>query len=309
MKTPSNVMAESQSRSETLATVEISPARQLYWSLRRELWENRSLYLAPLLVAAVFLFGFFIGLIHLPDRMRAALALSPMQQHAAIEQPYVLVAIMLMVIYLVVAVFYCLDALYGERRDRSVLFWKSLPVSDLTTVLSKASVPILVLPLVTFVVTVATQFIMLLVSSAVVAGSGMSATPLWVHVPFFKTSAINLYHLLVFHGIWYAPLYGWLLMVSAWAKRAPFLWATLPPVAIGVVEKLAFNTSHFATMLQYRFLGGPMPSGHAGRMTMDMLAPHHLGHILTSPGLWIGLAVTALFLAVAVRLRRYRGPI
>ena len=58
--------------------------------------------------------------------------------------------------------FYCLDALYGERRDRSILFWKSLPVSDLTTVLSKASIPIVVLPLLTFAVTVATQLIMLL---------------------------------------------------------------------------------------------------------------------------------------------------
>jgi ABC-2 type transport system permease protein len=292
-----------------LAPEEISPTRRLYWSVRREIWENRSIYLAPLAVASVFLIGFFIGLIHLPDRMRAALALSPMRQHEAIEQPYLLVAVMLMVIYLVVAVFYCLDALYGERRDRSVLFWKSLPVSDLTTVLSKASIPMLVLPLVTLAVTVATQSIMLLVSSAVLAGSGISAAPLWTHVPFFKTAGINLYHLVVFHGIWYAPLYGWLLMVSAWAKRAPFLWATLPPVAIGVVEKLAFNTSHFATMVQYRFLGGPGPAAPEGRMTMDMLAPHHLGQFLTSPGLWIGLIVTVVFLAAAVLLRRSCGPI
>jgi ABC-2 type transport system permease protein len=206
-------------------------------------------------------------------------------------------------------VFYCLDALYGERSDRSVLFWKSLPVSDLTTVLSKAAIPILVLPLVTFAVTVATHFIMLLVSSAVLAGSGMSPAPLWNHVPFFKTAAINLYHLVVFHGIWYAPFYGWFLLVSAWAKRAPLLWATLPPMAIGVVEKLAFNTSHFAGMLQYRFMGGPMPTASEGRMTMDMMAPHHLGRFLTSPGLWIGLAITAVFLFAAVRLRRHREPI
>ncbi len=311
MNTPSNVMAQSEPRSEAMAPVNISPARRLYWSVRREFWENRSIYLAPLAVGAIFLVAFFIGLIHLPDRMRAAIALSPMQQHEAIQQPYALVAIMLMAIYLVVAVIYCLDALYGERRDRSVLFWKSLPVSDVTTVLAKASIPILVLPLVTFAVTAATQFIMLLASSAVLAGSGMSAAPLWAHVPLFKTSAINLYHLLVFHGIWYAPFYGWFLVVSAWSRRAPFLWATLPPVALGVVEKLAFNTSHFATLVQLRFTGGPMSDAPAGKMamTMDMMAPHHLGQFLTGPGMWIGLAVTAVFLAVAVRLRRNRGPI
>ena len=309
MNTPSNVMAESRSRSEAVAPVEISPAWRLYWSVRRELWENRAVYLAPLAVAAVFLVGFFIRLIYLPDGMRAALALGPTQQQEAIEQPYVIVAIMLMAIDLLVAVFYCLDAPYGERRDRSILFWKALPVSDLTTLISKASIPILVLPLVTFAVTVATQFIMMLVSSAVLAGSGMSPATLWTHVPFFKTSLINLIHLVGFHGIWYAPFYGWLLMVSAWAKRAPFLWATLPPVALGVVEKIAFNTSHFAAMVQYRFMGGAEPAAPAGRMTMDMLAPDPLGQFLTSAGLWIGLAVTALFLFAAVRLRRSRGPI
>jgi ABC-2 type transport system permease protein len=277
--------------------------------MRRELWENRSIYMAPLAVAALFLVGFSIGLIGLPDRIRAAATLGPMEQRGAIEQPYVIVALVLMFIDILVAVFYSLDALYGERRDRSILFWKSLPVSDLTAVLSKASMPILVLPLVTFAVTVATQLIMLVASSAVLAGSGMSAATVWTHVPFLETSQINLVHLVVFHGIWYAPFYGWLLMVSAWANRAPLLWATLPPVAIGIVEKMAFNTAHFTAMVQSRFMGGSDLPEPAGGPTMDMLAPHPVGHYLTSPGLWIGLGVTALFLFAAVRLRRSRGPI
>jgi ABC-2 type transport system permease protein len=281
----------------------------LSWSIRRELWENRSIYVAPLAVAAIFLAGFLIGLIGLPGRMRAALALGPMEQRQAIEQPYVIAAIMLMAIALIIAVVYCLDAFYGERRDRSILFWKSLPVSDLTTVLSKASIPILVIPLVTFAVTMVTQLIMLLASSAVLAGSGISSGTLWAHVPFFKTSLINFGHLVVYHGLWYAPFYGWLLMVSAWANRAPFLWATLPPIAIGVVERVAFNTSHFAAMVQYRFMGAPGSPERAGGMTMDMLGPHILGEYLISPGLWLGLVVTAAFLFAAVRLRHYRGPI
>ena len=281
----------------------------LSWSMRRELWENRSIYVAPLAVAAMFLAGFLIGLIGLPGRMRAALALGPMEQRAAIEQPYVMAAILLMAIALIIAVVYCLDAFYGERRDRSILFWKSLPVSDLTTVLAKASIPILVIPLVTFALTVVTQLIMLLASSAALAGSGISPGALWAHVPFFKTALTNFGHLVVYHGIWYAPFFGWLLMVSAWANRAPFLWATLPPIAIGVVERVAFNTSHFAAMVRYRFMGDPGSAERAGGMTMDMLGPHSLGEYLTSPGLWFGLAVTAAFLFAAVRLRRYRGPI
>jgi ABC-2 type transport system permease protein len=300
-------MTESPSRSEA-APMEISPARRLWWSVRRELWESRSIYLAPLATAAACLVGFVFVLIRLPEGMRTALALGPMQQRAAIEQPYLVAAITLMAVSIIVAVVYCLDAFYGERRDRSILFWKSLPVSDLTTVLSKASIPILVIPLVAFAVTAATQLIMLLASSAVLAGSGMSPATLWAHVPFFKTSLINFNHLVLYHGIWYAPFYGWLLMVSAWANRAPFLWALLPPIAIGVIEKMAFNSSHFAAMLRYRSMGDPA-SAPAGRMTMDMLGPHSPGEYLTNSGLWFGLAVTAVFLFAAVRLRRYRGPI
>ncbi len=287
---------------------DIGPVRRLYWSVRRELWEHRSIYLAPLAVAALFLIGFLIGMVHLPERMRAAMALNPMQQREAIQQPYLLVALMLMLIDMVVALFYCVDALYGERRDRSVLFWKSLPVSDATAVLAKACIPILILPLVTFGLTVVTQLIMLLVSTAVLAGSGISAAMLWAQVPFLKTAAVNLHHLVVFHGIWYAPFYGWLLMASAWSKRAPLLWATLPLVAIGVAEKLAFNSSYFATMLQYRLMGGG-PTTPPGGMTMDMLAPHSAGQFLASPGLWLGLGITAVFLFAAVRLRQSRGAI
>jgi ABC-2 type transport system permease protein len=106
---------------------------RLYWAVRREVWENRSLYLAPLAVAALVLAGFLISTIRLPARMRAASALSPTQQHNLVAQPYPIVAGVMMLTTLAVGVFYSLDALYGERRDRSILFWKSLLVSDLTT--------------------------------------------------------------------------------------------------------------------------------------------------------------------------------
>jgi ABC-2 type transport system permease protein len=308
MNGPSNVMEESASRVE-VAPVEISPVRRLEWSIRRELWENRSIYLAPLAVGAIFLLGFFVGLVRLPDRMRAALALPLMQQREAIQQPYLIAALMLMAAQLLVSLVYCLDAFYGERRDRSILFWKSLPVSDLTTVLAKASIPILVLPLVTVAVTAATQWIMLLASSAVLSGSGVSPSTLWAHVPFLETTLTNFGHLVMFHGIWYAPFYGWLLMVSAWANRAPFLWAALPPIAIGFIERIAFNSSHFAAMLRYRFGGEPGSMTPGRRMTMEMIGPLSPAEFLTRPGLWIGLALTAAFLFAAVRLRRSRGPI
>jgi ABC-2 type transport system permease protein len=95
----------------------------------------------------------------------------------------------------VVGVFYSLDALYGERRDRSILFWKSLPVSDLTAVLSKASIPLVVLPALVFVITVATNLVMVLISSAVLVLSGINPMTLWRELPLFQFELVLLYAL------------------------------------------------------------------------------------------------------------------
>jgi ABC-2 type transport system permease protein len=310
MNTQSNAMPESPLDSQGIAPAVIPASRLMYWSVRRELWESRSIYIAPIAVAALILVGFLISTIHLPEKMRAAVALSPMQQRELIEQPYDFAALLIMGTTFLVAVFYCLEALHGERRDRSILFWKSLPVSDLTTVLSKASIPLVVLPLLTFAITFVTQCIMLLLSSAVLLGSGLSVATLWAALPLFQMSLMLLYHLVAIHALWYAPIYCWLLLVSAWARRAAFLWAALPLLAIGVVEKIAFNTSHFAALLAYRMSGGPEGAAYtADSMAMDPLTQISPGQFLISPGLWIGLAVAAAFLAAAVRLRHYRGPI
>jgi ABC-2 type transport system permease protein len=289
----------------------IPATRLLYWAVRRELWENRSIYLAPLAVAALILLGFLIGTISLPGKIRAASALSPMEQHNLIAQPYLIAAGMMMLTTLAVGVFYSLDALYGERRDRSILFWKSLPVSDLTTVLSKAIIPVVILPLVTFAITAMMQWIMLLVSSAVLLGNGLSAAPIWTHALLFEKWLMLLYHFLTVHGLWYAPIYAWLLLVSAWARRAPFLWAGLPVLAVAVAEKIAFNTWHFGAMVASRMVGGGGGSEEfiPAYLSMDPLMHFSPGAFLMSPGLWIGLAVAVAFLAAAVRLRRYRDPL
>ena len=309
MNTHSSAVPESFD-SQGVAPAVMSATRPMYWSVRRELWENRSIFIAPLAVAALFLFGFLISTIRLPGKVRAALVLDIIQQHNLVAQPYLIASGLMMLTTLVVGVFYCLDALHGERRDRSILFWKSLPVSDLTAVLSKAITPIVILPLVNFAITVVTQWIMLLVSTAVLLGSGLSVTTLWTHASLFQTWLMLLYHLLTVHGLWYAPIYGWLLLVSAWARRAPFLWAGLPLLAIGVVEKIAFNTTHFGAMLANRMLGGGGGDDFmTGSLSMDPLMHFTPGQFLISPGLWIGLAIAAAFLAAAARLRRYQGPI
>src|SRR5438445_5979841 len=307
MNTQSNAMPESFD-SQGIAPVAMSATRPMYWSVRRELWENRSIYIAPLAAAAVFLFGFVVNMVTLRRRIHGVWPPDPAQQHHVLATRYELAAALIMGTALIVGIFYSLDALYGERRDRSILFWKSLPVSDLTTVLSKITIPLVILPLLSFAITVATQFIMLLLSSAILAGSGVNIGTLWAEASFFHVSLVLLYHLLTVHGVWYAPLYGWLLLVSALAPRAPFIWAFLPPFVICGVEKIAFNTSHFLALLQYRLLGpgGAMAPDNHPKDSMATLIPEHF---FNTPGLWTGLVVAAVFLFAAVRLRRYRGPI
>jgi ABC-2 type transport system permease protein len=310
MNTPSSAMDESPLDAREIAPAVLSESRLFYWSVRRELWENRFIYIAPLAAAAVYLFAFLISLIWLPHhKMRALLALDLAQQHEAITQPYDFAAGLFMVTAMIVGVFYSLDALHGERRDRSILFWKSLPVSDVTTVLAKASIPIVILQLLAFVLTVATQFIMLLLSSVVLRANGLSVANYWAQVSWFQMSLMLFYHLFTVHVLGHAPFYAWFLLVSGWARRAAFLWAFLPPIAIMVVEKIAFNTTYFANMLVDALSGGAEAVPFPGRMPIDPGMQLTPGHFLLSPGLWIGLAVTAAFLFAAVRLRRNREPI
>src|SRR5947207_5063734 len=287
-----------------------SSTQPFYWSVWLELWENRSIYVAPLIVAVVVLFGFLVSTVGMPERRQAVLLLDPSQLRAAPVAPYDIAAMMLICTAFIVGVFSCIDALHSERRYRSILFWQSLPVSDLTTVLSKASVPLVILPLTIFGIIVLVQFLMLLWSSAILLPSGLAATT-WTRFNLFQQSVILLYSLIVI-VLWHAPIYGWALLISGWARRATFLWAVLPFLAIGVLEEIAFDTSHFASMLKDRLFGAANTAfafqPHRG-VAIDSLSQLTPSRYLTTPGLWIGLAFAAAFVAIAVRQRRYRGPI
>jgi len=309
MNSPSNAMPEAFG-SQLDPPAALSPTQPFYWSMRRELWEYRSIYLAPLAIAGVILLGSAFTLVPLAHTMRTAMALDPSQQRQALARPFDVAAGLIMGAAFIVSIFYSLDALYGERRDRSILFWKSLPVSDLTTVLSKASIPLLVLPAVAFAITVVTESIMLFLNSLVLLASGLSVATLWARLELYTTMLMLLYHLVTIHMLWYAPLYAWLLLISAWARRAPFLWAVLPPFAIGIFEKIAFHSSHFLAFLEYRFSGGSEAVNNMqGNFPMDPGMQLTPSKFLATPGLWMGLALAAIFLVAAARLRRYRTPL
>ena len=305
-----------------LAPPALPATRPFYWSVRRELWENRWIYVVPMVVASVVLLGSLVaavvvesgsrsGAINLSLGLTALSALDRAQQAAELAEPFGVAAFPITVAGFILAVFYCLGALHNERRDRSILFWKSLPVSDFTTVLSKASIPLLVLPALLAATIIATRLLLLLLGTLVLLANGQDAAILWANFPLLQLSLVPVYGVTV-EALWYAPIYGWLLLVSSWARRAPFLWAVLPPLGLVVFENIAFHTSHFQSLLGYRLTGSDSIA-YAGKTGSDVVI-YRLDQFdpvkfLSSPGLWSGLAFAAACLAAAAWLRRRREPI
>ena len=300
--------------------------RPFYWSVRRELWENRSVYMAPVAVAGLGLLGFLFSLHGLPQAVRAAtaaaaasaalpadpaLAKAAAKAAGALALPYDFVTGVIFLAALAVAIFYSLAALHGDRRDRSILFWKSLPVSDLTTVLSKVTVPLVIQPLVVFVVAIPVHVVMLAMGAAVLLASGLDPGVLWTHAHLLKIWLTFPYALVVL-SLWYAPICGWLMLVSAWARRTPILWGLGAPLGLCLFEFLAFRTAYLWGLLQYRLKGGfalAFTVGGAGKVPINGPEQIDLSRFLSLPGLWLGLVFGVACFAACVWLRRRREPI
>ncbi|MGZ6017681.1 MAG: hypothetical protein ACXWKO_03345 [Phenylobacterium sp.] len=327
------------------------PVRPFLWSVRRELWENHAIWIAPLAVAGVVILGglFAASGIHGGKTVHRTVAvasqtaagaatagvetrftqsspggeiqvqkivktpspaMTPQQRQAMVMIPFYMVGLALLVTMFLVGTFYCLGGLYNERRDRSILFWKSLPVNDLTTVLSKVTVPMVILPAVTLVVTAVTQATLLLIGMAGFAKTGDAD----ISVPLGEVMVVGAYGLIT-TTLWWAPLYAWFLMVSGWAKRAPFLWAVLPPLGLAVAEKIAMNTTAIGGLIQSRLMGdfaAAFVTPQGGRPnTMPRLGIEQIdaAKFISSPGLWLGLLAAAAMIAVAVWMRRRGEPI
>ncbi len=279
MTSQSSAAPEGMGESTAIPSAAMGATRPFYWSVRRELWETRSIYIAPIATAAVvllasmvaaavlFQFGSLHDAVNLRHGLSVLAALDQAQQAADLSKPLGAVAFPITAAGFLVAVFYCLGALHNERRDRSILFWKSLPVSDLVTVLSKASIPLVVLPVLLFVTIVVSRLLLLLLGTVVVMANGLSPATLWTNVPLLQFSLVPLYGVAV-QALWYAPIYGWLLLVSGWARRAPFLWAVLPPLALCLFEKIAFHTGYLFSLLGYRLAGSDAAAFRRARPAM-----------------------------------------
>ncbi|HEX3665728.1 MAG TPA: hypothetical protein VHU23_10900 [Rhizomicrobium sp.] len=310
MSMQTNAVAGSPSAAQSTVQTATNPTRPFNWSVRRELWEHRAVRYAPLAVSGLILFGFVMGLAHSSYKLWQPTNRSLEKQMLEHMIPYGISAVALIATSIIVGVFYCLGTLHNERRDRSILFWKSMPVSDLTALLAKILIPLVILPLIAFVVIVATQLVMFLLATAVLLANGHAPGTYWAALPLPQIWMEVFYGLLTL-SFWYWPVYGWLLLVSSWAKRAPFLWAVLPPLGLALIEKLAFDTSYVSEVLKSRLLGS-FPAAFVyhehlkGGFPFPQMNP--LGFV-TNPGLWIGMVLGAAFFVAAVWMRRRRESV
>ena len=299
------------------------PVRPFYWSVRRELWENRSLFIAPLVAGGIAIVALILNAMHLDEGMQMLSALDPDRQRAIVTGIYGGIAFLITWVMAITGFFYLLDALHGERKDRSVLFWKSMPVSDTTTVLSKLFTALAVAPAIVIAVTIVTQVVVLLLASVILMIGGASPGPIWSNLQLFQLTIALVYGQIAV-ALWYAPVAAWVLFVSAWAKRVPILWAVLTPIAVMLFERVAIGTRYMQDMLGYRLRDGlkmafaprsrsEFTIGDGGvnatelpRRVFDALDP--VG-FFSNPWLWVGLVVAAGLVAAAIWMRRYREPI
>jgi ABC-2 type transport system permease protein len=295
--------------------------KALLIEIRREFWEHRALWMAPLAIAVVLLlaaavFGHVRLDIHDGQGLQDGNGLPHLYQFVLLgwAVPFYLAAAILASAYL-------LDCLYAERRDRSILFWHSMPVSDARTVLVKLLVGLLIVPLGTYalaaVTSVLASAILVLRNHGLLIGHGLLinapgvipwSTPAWLQMQGYM-----LYGLIA-SLLWYAPLAAYLLLISVWARRSPYAWAFIPPVLLVIFEHLEFGTNYVGRILDgsfgellhlaYRFdVSGAGASVQLGGAQQLALTPLQL---LASPRLAWGLLAAALMIAAAIRLRRYR---
>lgn len=305
----------------------------MLWLIRREVWENRSLWIAPLVVAGIILVISAFGGVHVGngndvslgwdsdsgahmsqqdrENIRNALASAPLSKkqiiYAITLSTFTAVQMFTMVIVLF---FYLLDSLLAERKDRSILFWKSLPISDSEVVLSKTATALVLAPAIVLVVSSVTQILF-----GAILWLRFHGTPLggwvtgWNPAVWIQVQA-GFLALIPAVVVWYLPLAGYLLLVSVWARKNAFLWAVLPPAAVLLVEAMILQSHNFADFLGRRFAGVfmimdlPDSDGQSAPSLAVLLS--HVVRVFTHAETWLGVLVAIGFIVAAIRIRRYR---
>lgn len=315
--------------------------------IRREFWENRGGFLwAPLVVVGLFFVFTFMGILtgeahvdgddfrimNVPLAQMVNGLTSEQMGHVAvgINNGLAVMALIVQTVLGIVLFFYLIGALYDDRRDRSILFWKSLPVSDLQTVGSKLFAAAVVAPIIAWVAAIIFHLIMLLMIGAWLSFHGVNVFKL-LSLPGISSQVHPIKMWLVMliaipvNALWAVPTYGWLLLVSSWARSKAFIWAVAVPLVSGALLSWADMLTNLripetwmwlhvipralSSVLPYSWTPGGKGIGFefgGDHTPADLYTLSALGDVLSSANLWIGVAAGAAMIAGAVYMRRYR---
>jgi ABC-2 type transport system permease protein len=294
--------------------------------IKREIWEHRAIYVTPIAIAVVVSLVSLAGMVTISafDKevnmalFGASNIAGDAEREAAMTVFFLGTSWVFLFGLAILTTFYTLDSLYAERKDKSILFWRSLPITDAETVVSKLLTAIFVLPLVTVAAIIATHIVNLVITTGwVMVRGGNAAHLIWGSVPLFDNWAAALI-VTIASAIWMSPFIGWFLFVSAFTKRSPLLMAFMPLIILPIVEWIFFRSKIFATAVFGR--GEMIPLFREmdlelffdeDRMRVNeevvrLLAHIDVGKFLLSPSVWAGVVVCGLFATAAIYLRRYR---
>lgn len=298
-----------------------SPQLRMFQTLvRRELWEHRSLWMAPLAVSALLLLSAVLthGALQIDpsdttewlDPQKKTILFALAQWGLTVPQYLVMVLVQTM---------YLLDCLHAERKDRSILFWKSLPVSDGATVVSKMVVGCVLLPLGTYAVALVTDVLFTAIWDLRAALGHSPELVAWDTGAFLKTQAVMFLGLII-SILWYAPFFGIFVLCSAWIRRNVVMWVTVVPLLAIIVERIAFGTRYIYSLLHSRtvdiwgtlrvesaILGSLRDLGPAAVVSIPQVYDRvHILPAFTNIDLWLGVIFAVACAYAAARIRRYR---
>ena len=320
-----------------------STTNTLFWLVKREFWEHRGgFFWAPVVTGGVFLLLGIMAIItaevlgaHAGVNFGASGQVRTVIDHmdsgdisqvgGLLDMALYSALSLTMVVMGFVVFFYCLGALYDDRRDRSILFWKSLPISDSATVLSKVVSATLVAPFIAIVTGIVVGILLLLILAVTLSFHGVNVWQILILAHPFRVT-FNLIGYIPVYLLWALPTIGWLMLCSAWARGKPFLWALALPVATGLLVSwfgimgiFKLSSSWFWINIVMRGLFSAFPGtsvlwnaghlsiGHApGQPGLDPMNLDQTYALLTTPNLWIGVIVGLVMLAGAVWFRRWR---
>ena len=294
--------------------------------LKRELWEHRSIFVTPASISILVTLG-TIAMIVFASGFASELDVvifGATNVAGDAERSMVLTLFFIGESWLfvfavgILTIFYSLDSLYAERKDKSILFWRSLPVTDAEAVISKLITAVVVIPLITFAAIVVTHLLNLTITSIWVSTKGGDAGHLiWGSIPLLSDWAGALVFLLA-SSIWMSPFVGWFLFVSAYTKRSPLLMAFMP-MALATLAEFIFLRSHYLLeTLLGRYPKMPLFGGLnfdtffdedrllASDRAITLLDQMQITQFISSPSVWGGILVCGLLTTAAIYVRRYR---